>query len=44
MKMDLAENIKPNKGKRIEKINSAVATIIVFDRAIKNEGNDVGSV
>lgn len=42
--MNPAENIKPDKEKGTEKIDGAVATIMALDRAIRNQGNDGGSV
>lgn len=44
IKTDPAGNIKPDKEKSSEKIDGAVATIMALDRAIRNEGNDGGSV
>lgn len=41
IKMDPAENIKSDKEKSTEKIDCTVATIMVLDRAIRNEGNSV---
>lgn len=41
---DLAGNIKPDKEKSTERIDGAVAAIMALDRAIRNEGNDGGSV
>lgn len=43
VKVDPAGNIKPDKEKSNEKIDGAVATIMAFERAIRNEGNG-GSV
>lgn len=42
--MNPAGNIKPDKEKGTEKIDGAVATIMALDRAIRNQGNDGGSV
>ncbi|MGO1368519.1 terminase large subunit [Senegalia sp. (in: firmicutes)] len=44
IKTDPAGNIKPDKEKSTEKIDGAVATIMALDRAIRNEGNNGGSV
>lgn len=44
IKMDPEGNIKPDKEKSTEKIDGAVATIMAHDRAIRNQGNDGGSV
>lgn len=44
IKMDPAGNIKPDKEKNTEKIDGAVDTIMALDRAIRNEGNEGGSV
>ncbi|NMA49163.1 MAG: hypothetical protein GX947_05260 [Tissierellia bacterium] len=41
---DPAGNIKPYKEKSTEKIDSAVAMIMTLDRAMRNEGNNGGSV
>ncbi len=43
VRTDPAGNIKPDKEKSTEKIDSAVATIMGLDRAIRNEGS-TGSV
>jgi phage terminase large subunit-like protein len=44
VRTDPAGNIKPDKEKSSEKIDGAVATIMALDRALRNEGNDGGSV
>lgn len=44
IRQDPAGNIKPDKEKSTEKIDGAVATIMALDRAIRNIGNDGGSV
>ena len=44
VRTDPACNIKPDKEKSSEKIDGAVATIMALDRALRNEGNDGGSV
>ena len=44
VRTDPAGNIKPDKEKSTEKIDGAVATIMALDRAIRNEGNNGGSV
>lgn len=44
IRTDPAGNIKPDKEKSIEKIDGAVATIMALDRAIRNAGNNSGSV
>lgn len=38
IKTDAAGNIKPDKEKSTEKIDGAVASIMAFDRAVRNEG------
>ncbi|SHI17774.1 terminase large subunit [Sporanaerobacter acetigenes] len=44
VRTDPAGNIKPDKEKSTEKIDGAVALIMALDRAIRNEGNNGGSV
>lgn len=44
VRTDPAGNIKPDKEKSTEKIDGAVATVMALDRAIRNEGNNGGSV
>lgn len=44
LKADPAENIKPDKEKSTEKIDGALATIIVLDRAIRNRNKAAGPV
>jgi phage terminase large subunit-like protein len=44
VRTDPAGNIKPDKQKSTERIDGAVATIMALDRAIRNKGNDGGSV
>ena len=44
VRTDPAGNIKPDKEKSTEKIDGAVATVMALDRAIRNEGNNSGSV
>ncbi|WP_143320984.1 terminase TerL endonuclease subunit [Clostridium sp. HBUAS56010] len=44
IRQDPAGNIKPDKEKSTEKIDGAVATIMALDRAIRNNGNNEGSV
>ena len=44
VRTDPAGNIKPDKEKSSEKIDGAVAAIMALDRALRNEGNDGGSV
>ncbi|WP_394526857.1 terminase large subunit [Lacrimispora sp. JR3] len=44
IRQDPAGNIKPDKEKSTEKIDGAVAAIMALDRAIRNIGNNVGSV
>lgn len=44
IRQDPAGNIKPDKEKSTEKIDGAVATIMALDRAIRNSGNNGGSV
>ena len=44
IRTDPAGNIKPDKEKRTEKIDGAVATIMALDRALRNGGGDNGSV
>lgn len=44
IRQDPAGNIKPDKEKSTEKIDGAVATVMALDRAIRNNGNNEGSV
>ena len=44
IRQDPAGNIKPDKEKSTEKIDGAVAAIMALDRAIRNIGNNEGSV
>lgn len=44
VRTDPAGNIKPDKEKSTEKIDGAVAAVMALDRAIRNEGNNGGSV
>lgn len=44
VRTDPAGNIKPDKEKSTEKIDGAVATVMALDRAIRNRGNNRGSV
>lgn len=44
IRQDPAGNIKPDKEMSTEKIDGAVAVIMSLDRAIRNIGNNVGSV
>ena len=44
IRQDPAGNIKPDKEKSTEKIDGAVATVMALDRAIRNIGNNEGSV
>jgi phage terminase large subunit-like protein len=44
VRTDPAGNIKPDKEKSTERIDGAVALIMALDRAIRNQGSDLGSV
>lgn len=44
VRTDPAGNIKPDKEKSTEKIDGAVVAVMALDRAIRNEGNNGGSV
>lgn len=44
IRQDPAGNIKPDKEKSTEKLDGAVAAIMALDRAIRNIGNNEGSV
>ncbi len=39
VRTDPAGNIKMDKEKSTERIDGAVATVVAFDRAIRNEGS-----
>lgn len=42
VRQDPAGNIKMDKEKSTEKIDAAVATVMVLDRAIRNQGSEGG--
>lgn len=44
VEIDAAENIKLSKKHSTERIDGAVATVMALDRAVRNEGQPVGSV
>lgn len=44
VRTDPAGNIKPDKEKSTERIDGAVALIMALDRAIRNQGEESGSV
>jgi phage terminase large subunit-like protein len=44
VKTDPAGNIKPDKEKSTERIDGAVALIMALDRALRHDGESLGSV